>query len=229
MRKGDVKKQAILDTAEKLFYQKGYEQASVQDILTMLHSSKGCFYHHFESKMAVLETLCAQRADKALKAFIQADEPGLSPVQRLNLLIYYASPVRKGEQRFIAVLLPMAAIAEGELLCQRYGESLTAVFRDVLDSILYEGMTDNVFYPTGMAGLAGLVLSLISLFWREVMRLAALHEDKNGSMALDILAVLELYRRAVERLTDAPFGSVDIVRLTEIEPLLTAASGYARS
>ena len=33
MRKGDAKRQAILDVAEKLFYSKGYEAPTVQDIL----------------------------------------------------------------------------------------------------------------------------------------------------------------------------------------------------
>ena len=60
MRRGDEKKQAILDVAERLFYHKGYEQTSVQDILDVLNASKGSFYHHFESKFTVLETLCVQ-------------------------------------------------------------------------------------------------------------------------------------------------------------------------
>lgn len=31
MRKGDAKRQAILDVAEKLFYSKGYEATTVQE------------------------------------------------------------------------------------------------------------------------------------------------------------------------------------------------------
>lgn len=62
MRKGDEKRQAILDVAEKLFYTKGYEATSVQDILDVLDTSKGSFYHHFESKEQVLgHPLCATR------------------------------------------------------------------------------------------------------------------------------------------------------------------------
>ena len=39
MRKGDAKRQAILDVAEKLFYSKGYEATTVQDILDVLETS----------------------------------------------------------------------------------------------------------------------------------------------------------------------------------------------
>ena len=52
MKKGDARRQQILETAERLFYQNGYENTSVQAILDEMNLSKGGFYHHFESKMA---------------------------------------------------------------------------------------------------------------------------------------------------------------------------------
>ena len=64
MKKGDLRRQAILDTAEALFFQRGYEETSVQDILNAMGLSKGGFYHHFESKMSVLEAVSARRAEK---------------------------------------------------------------------------------------------------------------------------------------------------------------------
>ena len=57
MLKGDIRKQAILDTAENLFFEKGYVKATIQDFLDALECSKGSFYHHFESKLQVLTEL----------------------------------------------------------------------------------------------------------------------------------------------------------------------------
>lgn len=62
MRKGDEKKAEILAVSERLFLTRGYEATSIQDILDVLHTSKGGFYHHFVSKDAVLSTLCTQHA-----------------------------------------------------------------------------------------------------------------------------------------------------------------------
>ena len=67
MKKGDLRRQAILDTAEALFFERGYEETSVQDILDAMELSKGGFYHHFESKMAVLEAVSARRARSSLR------------------------------------------------------------------------------------------------------------------------------------------------------------------
>ena len=64
MLKGDLRKQAIVDAAEALFFEKGYAGATIQDILDVLGCSKGSFYHHFESKLQVLMELCRQRAER---------------------------------------------------------------------------------------------------------------------------------------------------------------------
>ena len=55
----------ILDTAYRLFMQKGYEHTSIQDIIDQLGGlSKGAIYHHFKSKeeilIAVTDRLSAQ-------------------------------------------------------------------------------------------------------------------------------------------------------------------------
>ena len=41
--------QLILDTAARLFMEKGYDGTSLQDILEETHLSKGAIYHHFNS------------------------------------------------------------------------------------------------------------------------------------------------------------------------------------
>ena len=48
----------ILDSARRLFAEKGYEKTSIQDILNDLGDlSKGAIYHHFKSKEAILDRL----------------------------------------------------------------------------------------------------------------------------------------------------------------------------
>ena len=54
MNKGQQSRMRIIDAAEKLFAEKGYVATSVQDILDMLHISKGGFYHYFDTKIMVL-------------------------------------------------------------------------------------------------------------------------------------------------------------------------------
>lgn len=48
-------RQLILDTATKLFSQRGYENISVQDICTACGISKGGLYHHFPGKIEIFQ------------------------------------------------------------------------------------------------------------------------------------------------------------------------------
>ena len=47
----------IVSAAWTLFYEQGYENTTVEDILALAGTSKGTFYHYFEGKDALLGTL----------------------------------------------------------------------------------------------------------------------------------------------------------------------------
>ena len=111
MLKGELRKQAILDASEALFFEKGYAGATIQDILSVLDCSKGSFYHHFESKLQVLAELCRQRAEKSFAAYQEAVYD--DALSALNGLIYYAMPFRSGEEKAVALLLPLEGLADG--------------------------------------------------------------------------------------------------------------------
>ncbi len=58
MRKnGPNTKSRIISAAWKLFYDKGYENTTIEDIVALSGTSKGSFYHYFEGKDALLGTL----------------------------------------------------------------------------------------------------------------------------------------------------------------------------
>ena len=52
--------QLILETAARLFAQKGYDETSMQDIMDATHLSKGAIYHHFPSKLDILLRIADQ-------------------------------------------------------------------------------------------------------------------------------------------------------------------------
>ena len=50
-------KSRIISAAWRLFYERGYEKTTVEDIVALSETSKGSFYHYFEGKDALLGTL----------------------------------------------------------------------------------------------------------------------------------------------------------------------------
>lgn len=47
----------IVSAAWKLFYEQGYEDTTVEEIIELSGTSKGSFYHYFDGKDALLSTL----------------------------------------------------------------------------------------------------------------------------------------------------------------------------
>ena len=56
-KKGERRKQELLEIAYHLFIQKGYEETSIDEIIAEAHIAKGTYYYHFPSKEATLEAV----------------------------------------------------------------------------------------------------------------------------------------------------------------------------
>lgn len=56
--------QIILQEARALFYEKGYEKASMREIAERVGISKAAMYHHFYNKEEILYTSCVQVGER---------------------------------------------------------------------------------------------------------------------------------------------------------------------
>lgn len=67
MTKNKDRTESILNAAEALFFQKGYEKSTINDILEALSISKGAFYHYFKSKEDVMNAIVMRSVDEGVK------------------------------------------------------------------------------------------------------------------------------------------------------------------
>ena len=75
----------IVSAAWKLFYEQGYENTTVEDIIFESETSKGTFYHYFEGKDALLGTL-STLFDEKYEALIKVMEPDADAIDTLHWL-----------------------------------------------------------------------------------------------------------------------------------------------
>ena len=74
----------IVSAAWKLFYDQGYENTTVEDIIAASGTSKGSFYHYFEGKDALLETLSILFDEKYEELMGEIDDAQ----NRFDVLLY---------------------------------------------------------------------------------------------------------------------------------------------
>ena len=67
----EIRRQEILDSAMKLFCEKGYEATSMADIAKDLHVVQGLCYRYFPSKQSLFETAMQQYVEECSGAFIR--------------------------------------------------------------------------------------------------------------------------------------------------------------
>ena len=65
----EERKQEILDTAMRLFYEKGYEKTSIADIAKNIGVAQGLCYRYFPSKEALFDSAIEQYAEKLVNRF----------------------------------------------------------------------------------------------------------------------------------------------------------------
>ena len=90
-RKRISTKSRIVKAAWNLFYKKGYEQTTVEDIINASRTSKGTFYHYFKGKESLLNSLSYLFDEKyeELSASIDPDMSAYDKLLYLNHELFY--------------------------------------------------------------------------------------------------------------------------------------------
>lgn len=90
-KKGEKRKQELLQIAYRLFLSKGYEETSIDEIIAEAQIAKGTFYYHFKSKEALLEELInkmitekVEQAKKILSVPMSAPEKTVAIITSLR-------------------------------------------------------------------------------------------------------------------------------------------------
>ena len=80
----------IVSAAWKLFYEQGYEDTTVEEIIEQSHTSKGSFYHYFDGKDALLSTLSLLFDEKyeELRDTLDPDAPAMQQLLYLNAELF---------------------------------------------------------------------------------------------------------------------------------------------
>ena len=105
----------IISAAWKLFYEQGYEETTVEDIVFESETSKGSFYHYFDGKDALVGTL-AYIFDEKYEQLMQDMAPGMGAVEKLIYLNHeLLAMIETGvSMDLLARLLSTQLLARGE-------------------------------------------------------------------------------------------------------------------
>jgi AcrR family transcriptional regulator len=157
-----VRREAFVAAATALFQTTGYEQTSIQDILDELGTSRGAFYHYFDSKGALLDAVVAQMVDDAMATVQpQLAHPAASATEKLRAL-FGGIAAWKTEHAELTLAIAEVWFSDNNVLVRErfrkvVGERLAAP----LSAILRQGVAEGAFVIEDPAGTAHVLAALL--------------------------------------------------------------------
>ncbi len=210
-----VRRAAYVDEAIRLIQTRGYEQLSIQDVIDGVGTSKGAFFHYFNSKGALLAAVIDRMVETAASvvAPVVAD-PGLSALQKLQG-VFSGIARWKGERpelqpAAVEALMRTWYSAENSIVIERMRAAVGQRLTPLLLDILHQGVADGEFSLASAEGTA-------SVFTALVLGLndAAIHlflGRRDGTVSLErVTCTLKAYADAFERILGLPPMSWPIV------------------
>ncbi len=206
-----VRRNEILEAAERLVYTKGYDQMTVQDILDALQLSKGAFYHYFDSKQALLEALIDRMLEQVLPVLTPvANDPTLPALEKFKLFFNTAARWKSAKKDYLLPLFSVWYNDENAIVRQKQFDATVRETAPLLASIIRQGVQEGVFttpYPEQVGGLALLILQGAG---DGMARLLLTGETQPGDLeyAQNVVAA---FTDSLERILGAAKGSIQII------------------
>lgn len=163
MRRGE-----ILQAAERIFVECGYEGATIRKIAEAVGLSSTALYMHFKDKSEILLEICETAYERLLTFQAQLAEEPLEPVERVRRFLecYVEFGLENpNAYRLIYLTRPQEAGQGVQAASQRLGRRGYEYFLDAVNAIHAEGrlrLEPEVAAQTLWAAVHGLVALLIT-------------------------------------------------------------------
>jgi len=147
IKKAQERRNEILDAAEELFNQKGFDGTSTNDILEKVGIARGTLYYHFKSKEDIMDALIDRMTDTILEAAKEIGANKSIPVNERMILVVMALNISGGNGKEIMEHIHKP---QNALMHQKIQKIILNNVPSILADIIREGIEQGLFntqYP----------------------------------------------------------------------------------
>ena len=224
-----VKRNEILDVAQRFIYTRGYEQMSIQDILDELKISKGAFYHYFDSKQALLEAVIdriMEEMDRLLTPIVH--DAHLSALEKLQRFFVSVSYFKTERKTFLLALLQVWYKDENAIVRQKVRVDGNKLLAPMLTHIIHQGNQEGIL-TTPFPDYAGeIVLSMSQGLGETIGDLILFVPEPEKKALPHIESITAAYSDAIERVLGIPKNSLTIVDADTLKDWYVSAQNSKR-
>lgn len=218
----DARREQILDCAQRLFFSKGFEATTVQDLMLAAGVSKGGFYHHFAAKEDVLEALSLRLAGVSLDLIGEVmQRPGLTAFERLNQSLRALRRFKRDRAEGILAAFATLLKPENIMLYDRINRANIRTVMPLFETIIEGGRQDGSFDVPDARLAAQAILSLGSMMHDAVGAAIGASAGPNRAKAnAELERTLQWQGIVIDRILGLPDGSIQYVEPGFVDALL---------
>lgn len=201
------RRDVFVDAAQRLIQTKGYEGMSVQDILDELDTSKGAFYHYFDSKASLLEAVVDGMIDAATATLTPlVTDPNLSALEKLEG-VFTGIARWKGERTDLLLAVLRVWLADDNAIVrEKFRQGIVTRLTPLLARIVEQGEAEGQFSTRSHEDVARVLVSLIQGANEAAVELW--FDRQAGGISFEgVERRLAAYQEAFERILGLPAGS----------------------
>jgi AcrR family transcriptional regulator len=158
----------ILDTAERLFIETGYDRASLQEIIDETGLSKGAIYHHFASKEDIFYAVCDRIGRRNAEVLSQVrDAPGLNGLEKLRAM--FKTSLQPERQAKMFCMMPYL-MDNAKFLATEMRSIFTEVVPCFVEPIIRQGMADGSIRTEHPKELAEAMMMLSDMWINPIVQ-----------------------------------------------------------
>ena len=151
----------ILDTAQRLFLEKGYEQTTIQDITDNLGGlTKGAIYHHFKSKEEIIDAVSDRMFFSNNPFEAVRERKDLNGLQKLREAIR----LNQSDQERMNLTIQSIPVCKNPRLLMEMINSNRKILTPYYQELLEEGNRDGSIHTKYAKEIAELMPLLTSLW-----------------------------------------------------------------
>lgn len=142
VKQAEERRNEILDAADELFGQKGFDGTSTNDLLKKVGIARGTLYHHFKSKEDIMDALIERYNIRILDAAQEIAVDKSIPVIERVIRTVMALNISGGSSKEIMEHIHKP---QNALMHQKIQRSVVAGVTPILTGIIHEGIEQGLF------------------------------------------------------------------------------------
>jgi AcrR family transcriptional regulator len=223
-----ARRDAFLDSAQRLVSTKSYARMSVQDVLAEVETSKGAFYHYFDSKQALLEAMIERllaRAEAQLTPII--DDTESDAIERLQRFFDELGSLKAGQRDFLLAMLRVWQSDDNAVVRQKVRAGTAERISPLVARVIQAGIDEGAFHGVAFAEQTGRVVVSLMLDLADVLRDLLLESGFRPEGLERVERTIAAYTDAIERVVGVPAGSLVLTGRDTLRGWFAATEGRA--